>query len=277
MDQRITNKRVGLNDIIQIAEMMNWQFKYYKDLEAVEQKNEEAARARGDYFSSRYVYSNIKYTIKFNNNETLTKENEFDWFKETLYLNANIISDVSIYFTGTDEEKRESLTISFTPNRIYFDSSTTNMNDNQLANMVEAYINKLPPRFDKLVAEDTRRKVIPALNISIPLGIIVSFVLLILARLNVFSADIAKYLTTGIALTTIFVLIAFVGSLLIPTKNTDLYRHIKIETYYAGYNEKTYQSIRKNDYEEFKSNHIKNFIQKDFIQNFTKIDNFLYV
>jgi hypothetical protein len=77
--------------------------------------------------------------------------------------------------------------------------------------------------------------------------------LLILARLDILSGGVAKFLTSGIALTGILFVVAFFGALLIPTKNTALYRNIQFETYYAGYDEHSMQAIHKNDYAEYKS------------------------
>ena len=54
-------------------------------------------------------------------------------------------------------------------------------------------------------------------------------------------------------LTVILVLVAFLGSLLIPTKNTELYKNIKFESYYAGYDEQRMEAIHKYDYAEYKS------------------------
>lgn len=253
MDKKITNKRVDLSDIVRIAEMVERHCKYYKDMELAEQKKKDEAKARDEYYSMKFFSGSVKYSIEFNNNETITKEDELGWFVETLMHNAKTISSVSIAFYATEEEKRESLHVYFTHNRIDYDTSTTNMNDNPLSNMVESYIQKLPERYDELVVKDSRRKMIPALTISAPLGMIISFVLLILAKMDVITGGIAKFLTNGVVLTLIFVIVAFFGVLLIPTKNTDLYRNIKFETYYAGYDSKNYRSIHKDDYEEYKS------------------------
>ena len=253
MDKKITNKRVNLTDILHIAEIIDRHCQYYKSLEYAENSKKEEAKARGEFYSTKYVSGKVRYTIQFNNNETMTEEDNMGWFTETLLHNAKNISNVDISFHATEEDKRESLSINFYPNRINFDTSTTNMYDNPLANMIEQYINGLPARFDELVINDGRRKMIPALTISIPFGIIVSFVLLILGKLDIISAGVAKFLTSGIALTGIFLIIAFFGALLIPTKNHDLYRNIQFETYYAGYDDKNYRSIRKNDYAEYKS------------------------
>ena len=264
MDKKITNKRVNLTDILHIAEIVDRHCKYYKDLEQAENRKKEEAKARDERYYAKYITSKVRYSIQFNNNETVTEEDNIGWFTETLLHNAKIISNVDIDFNATEEDKkeiesnsmyfkRESLSIRFYPNKINFDTSTSNMYDNPLANMIEQYINSLPARFDDVVFNDTRRKMIPALTISIPFGIIVSFVLLVLGRLDIISAGISKFLTTGIALTGIFLIIAFFGALLIPTKNTDLYRNIKFETYYAGYDDKNFKAIRKNDYAEYKS------------------------
>ena len=253
MDKKITNKRVDLKDILYIADIINRHCKYFKELEQAENRKKEEAKAAGGFYSTKYIHGKVKYTIQFNNNETITEDDNLEWFTETLLNNAKVISNIDIYFSATEEDKRECLSIGFYPNRINFDTSTTNMYDNPLANMIEQYINTLPARFDELVINDNRRKMIPAISISIPFGIIVSFVLLALTRLNIISAGIATYLTSGIALTGIFLIIAFFGALLIPTKNTELYKNIKFETYYAGYDDKHYRSIRKNDYAEYKS------------------------
>jgi len=254
MGINLTNKRVDIIDIIKIAEMLNRRCKFYRDIEAEENRKIEEAKLRDEYYHpNKYAYGNIKFMIQFNNHETLSRENELDWFKETLLVNAKNINDVSIFFSGSEDDKRESLNITFTHDRIGFDVTTTNMYDNSLAHMVEDYLNKLPPRFDDLVKNDGRRKMVPALTISIPLGIIVSFVLLFLVKFNVLTASIAITLTSGIALSAIFLVVAFIGSLLIPTKNNELYKNIKFETYYAGYDENRHESIHKNDYEEYKS------------------------
>ena len=248
MDKKITNKRVGIVDIINIAELMERHAKYYKDLETQEKRKKEEAKSRDEYYNMKYVSSEVKYVVQYNNNERIEKTNELDWFKSQLIENASQMTEASIIFRGSEENSREFTSISFHSNRIYYDTSITNMSSNSLAYMIENYINGLPARFDELVQNDTRRTMIPALTFSIPFAIILSVVLLIVGKIN--SIGI---LTNGFLLAGVAVVVAFFGALLIPTKNTDLYKHIKFETYYAGYNEKTFKSIRKNDYAEYKS------------------------
>ena len=253
MDKKISNKIVQIKDIIHMAEIISLHNRYYVELEQAEKRKKEQAKERDEFYMAKYIYSYVKFSIQFNNNETITKDNELDWFKETLSLNSKIITQASISFSASEGDVRETLRLEFTPKRIYFDTTSTNFSGNSLASMIEVEINKLPPRYDELVDKDTRRLLVPALTISIPLGIIVSLTLLILAKVGVISAVIAKFLTNGLALTSIFLIIAYFGALLLPTKNTELYKNIKFETYYEGFDYKRARSIRRDDYAEYKS------------------------
>ena len=123
MDKKITNKRVNLTDILHIAEIIDRHCQYYKSLEYSENGKKEEAKARGEFYSTKYVSGKIRYSIQFNNNETVTEENNIGWFTETLLHNAKTISNVDISFSATEEDKRESLNIGFYPNRINFSSS----------------------------------------------------------------------------------------------------------------------------------------------------------
>lgn len=253
MDKKFINKQADISDIISIAEIVELHCKHYKDLEAVEKENFEKAKSVNQAYMQRYVKGNIKYVVQFDNNETFSRENELGWFKETLTHNAKYITNVSIYFSGVEDEKRESLNLNFTPSRIFFDSSLTNMFENALANRVEDFIESLPPRLDAVVKNDMPRKLIPALIISLPLGIFVSMAILIWFKYNHLSAEISRLATNGFTLTFIVFVVAFLGALFIPTKNEALYKCILMDTKHVGFDAKNFRSIRKNDYTEYKS------------------------
>lgn len=253
MDKKFINKQVNVSDIITIAEMVEKHCKYYKDLENSENKQFENSKKQNKSYIQRYVKGNIKYSVQFDNNEVFSKENDLAWFKETILHNARFITSLSIYFSGTEEERRESLNLNFTPSRVFFDSSITNMFENALANMVADFIENLPPRLDSTVKNDTPRRLLPALIISLPLAIIVSMGILLWLKFNHLSAELSRMVTNGFTLTFILFVIAFFGALLIPTKNIELYRQIRIDTKHAGFDAKNFTSIRKNDYTEYKS------------------------
>ena len=253
MDSKITNKIVGLNDILNIAQLMREHCLYYEDLELKEQYKKQEAQARQDFYSPKYIHGEVKYIIQLNNNQTIEKTNEFEWFQDALISHAPNISTVSLRFSATEEDKRESLYIDFHPSKIYYDTSNANMYQSILSQRVESYINNLPPRYDKIIAYDTRRTAIPAMSIGIPLALILMFACLFIGKSEVVASNIANILTNKITLVAIFGVVVFFGTLLIPTKNTMLYKNIKINTYYAGYDEKHYRGIHKNDYEDFKS------------------------
>lgn len=239
---------------------------YAQDIQQ-EEKNKLDAEAKDEYYSKKLVDCTLRLSITYNTNETNSKTSDlsvystnnnasmdevFDWFKNELLLNVKAITEVGINFSGRSGDEHENISLNFSEKSVYYNSTTRNMDGNYLVQVIENYFNSLPPRYDTLVDKDTRRTMIPSLSISIPLGLIISFVLLILGRVNVISESVAKYLTSGIVLTAIFLLIAFLGSLLIPTKNTELYKNIKFNTYYAGH-DKNWKNVYKTDYAEYKN------------------------
>lgn len=252
MDKKITNKIVSLDNIIYIADIMRRHDIYYAEIEEKEKQKKEEAKARDEHYFMKFVSHETKFSVTFNNNENVSKDNDLDWFINTITSDPKSISSICVHYYASFDEQRESTTLYFYQNKVDFDCSTTNMSSNSLAEQIEQFINSLPPRYDETIIKDSRRTMIPVLSISIPVGLVVAMALLIISRLGVLAAGVANVLNNGFLLTGAFLLIAFFGALIIPTENTSLYKHIKFETYYAGH-DKNYKSIYKNDYADFKN------------------------
>lgn len=252
MSNNIENRIASVQDIINIVELVHERHNYYQNLSSQIKSANEEARSLGNYSQTSYVDYHTKFTIEFVNKEVQSNDNDFNWFSTNLLNNAKVIDNVSIYFHASVDDKSEGITIQFYSNRIYFDSSIKNMDYNYLAGSIAKYIDALPPRLDELVIKDNRRKIIPALTKSIPLGIVFATIILLLCKFDVIKGNIGSILSNGIVLSIIFLVVAFLGSLLIPTKNHNLYRHITMETYYAGYDQNSNHAIYKNNYAEFK-------------------------
>ena len=56
MDNKITNKIVELNDIIQIAEIMQRRCKYYIDLEQNELRKKEEAKINDGFYFTKNIH-----------------------------------------------------------------------------------------------------------------------------------------------------------------------------------------------------------------------------
>ena len=253
MDNQITNKIVKLEDIIHIAELTQNRCMYYIEGELQENHKKEEARQRDDFYRAKYIHGEVKYVLEFDRKQTVEKVNQIDWFIDSLREHTENITNVSIRFYANEEDHKESMTVDFTPNKIYYNSSNSNMSQNLFSQTIESYILNLPPRYDETIAKDGRRVTIPAISIAIPLALIITTICFILGKFEVLSSALTNILANKFVLLGMFVFILFLGSLIIPTKNSSLYRKIKIQTYYAGYDAKNYKSIHRNDYEEFKS------------------------
>lgn len=251
MEAKITNRIVSVDDIIRIAELTHNYCMRYKQLAREEQQKKEEAQARQEYHQWKYIDSRVKYRVELNKHQNIEKVDDFEWFVNTLKTtNVAEITSVGVWFNASEDSKRESFNIDFYPSKIYYDSSNSNMSDSTLPQMIERYLDGLPERYDELIAKDSRRVTIPAMSVAIPLALVLMLVCLFVGKQNIFAPEI---FTNKLILLGIFLVITFFGSLIIPTKNTSLYTRIKIETYYAGYDEKNYKAIRKNDYDDFKS------------------------
>ncbi len=252
MSNNIQNRIVNIQDIINIVELIHERHNYYQNLSSQTKAANEEAKAMGQYSKTSYVDYKTKFTIEFVNKEIQSIDNDFNWFSTNLMNNAKVIDNVSIYFHAYADDKSESVTIQFYSNRIYFDSTIKNMDYNYLAGNIAKYIDELPPRLDELVLKDNRRKIVPALTKSIPMGIILATIILLLCKFNVIKGNIGSILSSGIVLSIIFLVSSFLGALLIPTKNHNLYKYITMDTYYAGFDRDSNHAIYKNNYAEFK-------------------------
>lgn len=258
METKFTNKKITLENIIEIAERMICRFDHYKALAKSEKQKYEEAKAKNESYYQKTVEGKIRYSIEFNNRETINRENDLNWFKTYLYQESENIKNVSITLSGTEEENipghymREYTSVTFFSEKVLLYSDITNMSRNYLVYEIESVINNLPPRFDKLVTNSSRRKILPASNISLPIGIVISSLLFVLCKFNFFTNEITQILSNSFLLSGVLVAIAFFGALIIPTKNTTLYKNIKITSRTVGYDSK-YNPIKKNDYDEYKS------------------------
>lgn len=252
MDKQITNKIVTIENILRVATLIEEHNDYYRDLISKEEIKYQEAQARDEYYTKQMIEAKITYGITFNNNETIHKTNEFDWFRNTLSANTKNIKEITINSHAYADSKSESVYITFTQKRIDLSSNSMDIGENETAHQVESYLNSLPPRFDELVVKDNRRKIIPALSISLVLGILGALVFFVLCKIEIITLSLEK-LYIGLISAGILLGVAFFGSLLIPTSNHSLYRnHIKFERYYAGYDDQ-YNSIYKNDYAQYKN------------------------
>lgn len=234
---------VTIDNMCHIADMCNDYVNYYKEREIKE-------KSKNKSFTD--VFSKITYSIEFGNKETIRKTEELDWFKETLKSNAKNIISVDLYVSAYDGNKSENLSLTFYPNRIYINSSSTDIGKNKLARDIENYLRGLPPRYDDVIKKDNIRKILPSFKISVAVGIILSVLFFLLCKLSVIPIDFSNHLLAGIISTAVLLGISIIGGFIIPSRNLKLYNKIKFEQKYVG-SDSSFHSIYENDYDDFRN------------------------
>ncbi len=252
MDRLFSNIIVGTDNILQSAVFMEEHIKSYQNIKNDEEKKSLDANSRGEFYSKKYVEATITYSIEFDNNETVSKTNEFDWFKDTLLSNVQNIKGVSMHFYAYMDDSSESVSVDFDEKRIDMYSDSKNLGGNNLAHRIESYLDSLPTRYNDLVKNQEKRKLMPSFSISFGIGIVISLIFFILAKCGVFGFSFSKVLL-GLVSTSILLGLTFLVGMIVPSKNRRLYlNNFVIEKYYAGH-DSNYNSIYRDDIEKYKN------------------------
>lgn len=285
MEKKFTNKILTQENIIELVNIIESYYKDVKALQEEERSKEKTAKAKGEYYFAKNVYADITYSLTLNNNETIKEKNDPEWFKDNIKTSAKSIKEFDIYVSASNDNKFESLSIYATQKRIDINSSSLDIGKNQLFREIENFLGNLPARYDTLVQKDNIRKIVPSLSISLIIGIILSAVFFVLSKLDILPFDFSNDYIIPLISTAILVLVSFIGSLLIPTKNHSLYKNFKFEQVYSGYDSEKYRSIYKNDYNQFKNeceicigdNAKMPEVRKQIAKNFAKSKKMIYI
>lgn len=269
MDERkITNKRMSVQNIFELAEMIQQRCDYfdnsYQERKALNDFDKEEEYDKNHQYSiSTKPY--VTYAIVAKDKHSESRDNDLEWFKQFITFNKKEIERITIsyyatYYKGGSDARKyggENLNITIYEDDIIFYCHKENeldiLNFDAFAQKIDNIFESLPPRLNATISRKYIRCNVPSLTIGYAVGIIAALVLGLLCRFS----NINIYINDFVNQTHYFMLavfgISFAFGLLIPGVNHSLYRKIKIKKMYVGYNYTSRESIYTEDLENFRN------------------------
>lgn len=261
MDNRILNKQISIDKIIEVADYFEAYKKHYDEIFAQEEERNENL----EYGQKDYTYETgsvrVKYSIGFMDGKDIT-EYDYNWFRNNLTKAKNIKS-VGIYmhlsyFIKSPGSKSNDILVSLSPD-VYFREEYATINvtasncddeSRKIHNELSDILYNSPERYDKTI----KYKEIKMQAFSLVVGIILSYILYIVLLLANGSADnfIAQMLSNKYVI--VFgqwVAAAVLGNVLGYWYIYNVYKPLLPEKRYAGYNKSKMESIYKDDINEY--------------------------
>lgn len=261
MDNRILNKQISVEKIIEVADYFEAYKKHYDEIFArEEEKNKDLPYSEKDY-EYEMGHAKIRYDISFKDGKDIT-ESDYNWFLNNLTKIKNIkrISiDLDIaYSIKSPGSTTNDVRIYMSPNVIFreeyatMDVNATNCDEEarRVHNELADILYNSPERYDKTI----KYKDIKMQAFSLVVGIILSYILYIVLLLVNGSVDnfIAQMLSNKYVI--VFgqwIAAAILGNVLGYWYIYNVYKPLLPEKRYAGYNSSKRESIYKDDINEY--------------------------
>lgn len=252
MADKIVNKILTKDDIIEIANI----FIKERDKKAQEhlQREEEKkiAKEKGGSIDFSYYSCKFRVSITFRNNQTLSRDDEYEWFFESLEENIDKVKQLEMSWYLTEKDIKEYISLSLNERNIYYNTETHDKYNSKLANTIRDKLNSLPPKLDKIIKKKSTYQTIPALAISIPIAVILAVGLFILFKFKVLNPLFENNIGNILIYIAIEIVASLIGMFTLPTGNNALYRKIKLEKKYVGMTS-DFKSVYDDDLDDFSS------------------------
>lgn len=261
MDNRVVNKQISIIQIIEVAKyLLEYKGAYDEKFEIEESRNKDLPYNEKNY-EYEYGMTKLQYTVSLKEGKSLT-EDDFNWFVDELSQTdkiKNISLCLSISFETKDSNNKEIrnriyASVDFSENEARISIDTTNQ-ENEAHRIYSEILRRLEENDDRY-NKTIKNRNIRIQSFCISAGLILSYILYITLKINE-----TKLLNIFIgALNNKYVIIIgqwitalVLGNIFSSWIINMIYKPLLPGKKYVGYNSDTYESIYKDDVEDYKS------------------------
>ena len=259
-EEKVVNKIVPVETIIEIANYLEDQTEEYKRLfEMDEQKNrglkfsEQIHEYKGDY-------PKIKYTVEYKNGKELTETN-YNWFIGALD-NLEAIKRISMYCDisyssnvrdrNNYEYKKIHIWLHFTEDTVSI--SVDGRYEEEQTNRIHSYIRGLIEKNDDRYNKTVRNRKIRIQSFCFSIGFILSYIIyfILMANKDKIPVQLSNYLDSKMVIIIgQWFVSAIVGNVLGLPIMLALYRNILPKTKYSHYSKSSHKSVYVDNIDDY--------------------------
>lgn len=279
---KVANKIISYDDLLDIFLKMQEKLLYYKKIN----HNEELRNKMLDYNYQTWSFKDTSSSLTFNvefSDDTNIKFDNYDNFISIFNTRLEEIKNIFVYFNISYSTKyneksewyNQHIYVFIYEDKMDIDVSLSSQDD-KISDVYEYIKNKIlnaPPKYDSVIKDKGKITTNTGLSIGLIPGIIItSLLLLIPAVRHLFAISYVLYPICALILSFI------IGGIVSGPKLDNLYKPIRPDQKYAGYDSNKGKSIYKDDINKFvetseiligkNTNNLKN--RKEIIEYYEK-------